>query len=207
MDNTFSGFGAVTTAAPTYPTGTDRPLSLDTAGNLRVSATGGGALPPGTNNIGVIGQQITVSVTPTVTAGAYTTGQIMGGIITLASILRVAGGSGYLPFIEATVKLTTFTGAIDAFIFSKLPTGTYTDNTTFNLTTTDAASLLGVRHLYDLTPSGTGPAILRDVWQAQSVYNNDTSPGTNLYVILVTRASGTLGSTSDVVLRATVDEN
>lgn len=34
--------GAVTTAAPTYTTGTNRPLSLDTAGNLRVIGGGGG---------------------------------------------------------------------------------------------------------------------------------------------------------------------
>jgi hypothetical protein len=52
-------YGDVTTAAPTYTTGTYSALSLDTAGNLRVSPTAIGTLTnnnavPGTINVGVL---------------------------------------------------------------------------------------------------------------------------------------------------------
>lgn len=150
----------------------------------------------------------TVVVTPTVTAGAYSSGQVMGGIITLTSILRLANGYGYLPAIGLRCKVTTFTGPVDAFIFSKNPSnGTYTDNATFNLNATDAASLLGVRHLNDLTAGGTGPVSLRAAYEPMPVSNTDTTPTSNLYVILVTRAAVTPASTSDISLVATADQD
>jgi hypothetical protein len=153
------------------------------------------------------GVKKTVTVTPTVTAGAYSSGQVVGGILTLSNALRLANGSGYLPAIAIRCKVTAFTGPVDAFVFSKLPTGTYTDNATFNLTATDAASLLGVRHLNDLTTSGTGPVALRAAFEPMPVNNSDTTPTTNLYVILVDRASVTFASTSDISLVATVDQD
>ena len=54
--------GAVTTAAPTYTTGTTNPLSLDTSGNLRVAAT---ITPSGTQNVNITevgGNAVTTTV-------------------------------------------------------------------------------------------------------------------------------------------------
>lgn len=62
--------GAVTTSAPTYTTGTYNAISLDTAGNLRVNASGAhikGTIQPlyGTNN-----QSITITITAAATGTA-----------------------------------------------------------------------------------------------------------------------------------------
>ena len=146
-----------------------------------------------------------VTVTPTVTAALHAAGTAMGGIITVPNALRVAGGTGYKIGNVLTSKVVTFAGPADCFFFSKLPTGTYTTATVFNLTAGDAANLLGVRHYTDITASGTGPAILRPAFEPMVVWNNDTTPGTNLYVILVARAAVTFASTTDLSLLLTFD--
>lgn len=94
--------GAVTTAAPTYVTGQTNPLSLDTSGNLRVSAT---FTPSGTQNVNVlqwdttalgapsaygtppgavnvIGVNAFITNTPTVTANAGTGTFTVAGTVT-----------------------------------------------------------------------------------------------------------------------------
>lgn len=54
--------GKVTTAAPTYATGTPQPLSLDTSGNLRVVSSGGGGGTQDVNVKQVGGNSVTVTV-------------------------------------------------------------------------------------------------------------------------------------------------
>lgn len=53
VQNTSNSAGHVTLAAPTYTTNTDQPLSLDTAGNLRVTVTGGSSANPAAGSTGV----------------------------------------------------------------------------------------------------------------------------------------------------------
>jgi len=151
------------------------------------------------------GRKAVVSVTPTVTAALHAAGTVMGGIITIPGALRVAGGTGYKIGNTLQSKVTTFAGPADCFFFSKLPTGTYTTATAFNLTSGDAANLLGVRHYTDVTATGTGPAVLKPSFEPLVMWNNDTTPGTSIYMILVARAAVTFASTSDLSLTLTFD--
>jgi hypothetical protein len=70
--NGFLEFGAVTTSAPTYTTGKSSPLSLDTAGNLRVNGSG-------------VTQPVSVASTLTV-QGAGTAGSPGTAVITVQGI-------------------------------------------------------------------------------------------------------------------------
>ena len=67
--------GATTTTAPTYVTGTTNPLSLDTSGNLRVSAT---ITPSGTQNVNVLQWDTTALGVPTAYGTAPSTGNYIG---------------------------------------------------------------------------------------------------------------------------------
>lgn len=67
--------GAVTTAAPTYSTGTTNPLSMDTAGNLRVSAV---ITPSGTQNVNVLQWDTTALGVPTAYGTAPSVGNYIG---------------------------------------------------------------------------------------------------------------------------------
>jgi len=82
--------GSVTTAAPTYTTGTVNPLSLDTAGNLRVNVVAGSAsgnVGQGSTTSGETGPMAQGAVTTA--APTYTTGQTNPLSIDTAGNLRV----------------------------------------------------------------------------------------------------------------------
>jgi len=85
--------GATTTSAPTYTTAKTNPLSLDTAGNLRVTNTT--AIPAGTNVIGhvIADSGSTTAVTQATAAnlnatvvGAGTAGSANAGVVTVQGI-------------------------------------------------------------------------------------------------------------------------
>jgi hypothetical protein len=143
--------GSVTTAAPTYTTGNINPLSLTTAGALRVdgSATtqpvsGTVTANAGTGNFTVVqatasnlraqtaSESATGSATPataglaggavTTAAPTYTTGNLGALSLTTSGLLRV-DGSGVTQPVSGTVTANAGTGN-----FSVIGTGT--DNTT-----------------------------------------------------------------------------
>lgn len=150
-----------------------------------------------------------VKLNPAVTASAYSTGQVMGGILTFLNILRMPGGSGMVFAALMTTK-TAFAGPADLLLFSKLPTGTYTDQAALNLSAADAANLLGILHLSDLTAGGATVAALIQgslTQQPIPVYNNEVVPTQNLYGVLVVRAAVTPTATTDMNIKLTVDQN
>lgn len=150
-----------------------------------------------------------VNVALTVTAGAYASGAVMGGIITFTNILRYAGGAGNAVNGLMTCK-TAFAGPADLILFSKLPTGTYADNVALTLTAADALNVLGTLHLSDLTLAGSTITDLLQASASQSsfpVYNNETIPTQNLYGLLIPRAAITPGATTDVMIRLTINQH
>lgn len=81
--------GSVTTASPTYTTGQISPLSLDTAGNLRVNVVTGatsGTVPQGSTTSGQSGNLVQGAVTTA--APSYTTGTTNPLSLTIAGALR-----------------------------------------------------------------------------------------------------------------------
>src|SRR5579859_5260003 len=101
-----------------------------------------------------------VAVTPTVTASAYTAGNVLGGIMTFANVLLGAPTasptkwSAVLESISVKFKATAATGEIDVAIFTASPSGgTYTDKTAPTFAAADAAKLVGIYALP--TPQST----------------------------------------------------
>jgi hypothetical protein len=96
------------------------------------------------------GAAFVVRVAPTVTAGAYTANDTLGGEMTITAAARVSGGGGILTGITFVAEDDTANawGAddVEVLIFDSNPAGTYTDNATLDsssLTDADAFLLLG----------------------------------------------------------------
>lgn len=87
-----------------------------------------------------------VTVTPTVTAGSYSSGNVMGGIMTFANILP-GSLKAELRSITLTFKATTQTVEFDVAIFSASPTGTFADHGAPAIASTDSSLLLGIYKL------------------------------------------------------------
>lgn len=173
-------------------TGSNEILNADLTKNLVVLAAG---------------KKQSVTVSPAVTASAYSIGYTMGGILTFANALRIAGGSGYL--VNAFVSLlAAFTGGGRLYLFSKLPTGTYNDHAACNLTVADRANLTGVAHISDITSTGS---VIANVDQMNTqpipVFNNETTLATNVYGLFVVDAAVTPGTTGDFSLTAIFDQD
>jgi len=92
--------------------------------------------------IGTTGSDVfEVSVTPTITAGAYTAGDAFGGLLTFASVVRSAGGSGEI--LKVTIVDNAKQSApIDLVLFDRTFTPT-ADNAVFDPTDADLANCLG----------------------------------------------------------------
>ncbi len=109
--------GAVTTAAPTYTTAQNHPLSLDTTGALRVNVTAGGA-----------GGGAVTMASGAVASGAYASGSIASGaMVDLGAIADAAATAGSTGSVNA--KLRTITAQLDTLnttATTAIPTGTNT---------------------------------------------------------------------------------
>ncbi len=106
---TYSG-GSVTTAAPTYTTGTIQPLSLDTTGALRIT----GSISASNPSVSTTGSAPPASATlsggsVTTAAPAYTNGQMSGLSLTTAGALRVDASGTTQP---VSLTSTTITGSV-----------------------------------------------------------------------------------------------
>jgi hypothetical protein len=162
------------------------PTSLGAGGGLRVD------LNPSTTD---------VAVTPTVTAGAYTSGNVLGGIMTFANMLAATSFNGILQSITAKFKGAVVTGAIEVAIFKASPSnGTYTDKSAPTWSASDMANLLGV---YTLTVSNSKLGTM-------TIYNLDgigkalVGASQSLYAVAIVDGTPTPASTSDFTLELSV---
>jgi hypothetical protein len=168
----------VTTAAPTYTTAQTNPLSCDTAGNTRVT---------------VAGKTTEVCVTPTVTASAYTTGNVVGGKITLANAFGSLG-TGILQSVRLTFK-SVQTAEFDAYEFSANPTGsTWTDKAAPAIVAADALLAKPPIKLFNQA-SGLGT---HTVYGADAIARAVSEGGTSDYFIITTIGTPTPASTTDM---------
>lgn len=146
--NPFTVAGSVTTAAPTYTTGTINNLSLDTAGNLRITGTATnpsvsstGAAPPASATY--MGGSVTTA------APAYTTGQMSALSLTTAGLLRI---DGVYP-VNATTPTTDIT-FIGGAVTTAAPAYTTGQLSALSLTT---AGSLRVASISEGAPAATAP--------------------------------------------------
>jgi len=155
----------------------------------------GEALVAGENHMGQVGGEgLRISQTPTVTAGAYSANDAVGGLLTFANAARVSAGSG----IIKDVILIDDAGqdvALELWLFNQTFTN-MSDNAAW------APSEADLRNLVAIISSGDG------AWRAAgtpSVNNIEVAraynlTGTSLFGQLVTRGTPTFAATDDVTV-------
>lgn len=135
----------------------------------------------------------TVVVAPTVTASAYSSGYVLGGLQTIANADNGNGYGGILQAITINCKASV-TVPIDIIIFKSNPSNsTFTDRAAVSVNAADFDKIAAVVHLADWTNLGTPSA----GFSGNLSMPYDVGAGGSLYAVPVARGSVTPGSTSD----------
>ena len=154
-------------------------------------------LNAGETHVGAIGGNTAlIAITPTVTAGAYHANDVVGGIQTLTSALRVSGGTAILQ--NVTVRdLAAQNAVLQIFFFNANPgTGTYTDNAALDLDDTDSGLFIGkvtINAADYISLADNSVATITNCGLALKA-----TTGTSLYAIIRTTGTPTYASTSDL---------
>lgn len=166
----------------------------DGAGNMQALLTDtGGAMVPAPSRI---------SISPTVTVSAspdYSSGDVVGGELTLTNACRIAGGYTRLSDVVLTnaVPGVPWTGAI--LFFDADPAGTYTDNSAFPSLATDVAKLVGRVDIASgdwATFGGYGVAHLKGLNLIMK-----SAATANLWAVPITTAAMNLAATTDITAK------
>lgn len=191
------GMGAVTTAAPAYTNAQTSPVSLTLNGGTRIEGVAGGADVP------ISTKGTVVVVTPTVTAGSYTANRIAGGLMTFASAAGTKGTCA-LNAISITCK-TVQTDTITCYVFDANPTAsTWTDTAAAAITGADIQKNKGVYVLANPL-SGLGT---HTIWTLENI-NREFSIGASgsLYIVMVRSGTTAYGSTSDLQVAVSINQD
>ena len=145
----------------------------------------------------VNGNGASVEVVPTVTAGAYIAGKQIGNIMTFANILP-ASFNGVLESLTLKFKGTLQTTEFDVALFRVSPAGTFTDNATPAIATTDTALLIGV---YPMT-ANQSPLGTHTVYNLDGIARQVVGSSTSLFAVVTTKAVPVApATTTDMSLR------
>jgi hypothetical protein len=147
------------------------------------------------------GSTVQLSATPTMQAAAYVTGNVIGGLISLANAVR-APGSGLIQSVTVTFQ-SGVEPSLDIVFFDGNPTNsTITDKTAIALAAADLGSVAAVAHLSDWTLLAASTMAFG---QAQTITQPFAIPsGTTLYAAVVSRSSVTLGATNDMQISVNI---
>lgn len=170
------------------------PDSLTQLGNFKNSINEVGGVATTALGIPVAGRTGQPSVTPSVTAGAYVAGNVVGGLMTFANAF--AGSSGVLQSIIIKCK-SVQSATFKLYLFSQQPTNTtWTDKTAPAINVNDLPFLIDV-FIFAAPDSGLGTMTIYTQDGLGKALSN-TAGGTQLFGILVTTGTPTFASTSDV---------
>lgn len=162
------------------------------------------ALPAGTNSIGsvVVAPSTTdVAVTPAVTASGYTAGNVIGGIMTFASVLAAGSFNGILQSITAKFKAAAVTGSLEVAIFKASPSnGTYTDKSAATWNAADMANLLGV---YTLASANSKLGTMT-IYNLDGIGKSLVGASQSLFAVVIVDGTPTPASTADFTLELSV---
>jgi hypothetical protein len=153
----------------------------------------------GENFIGAIGgKSFDVAVTPTVTNGAYSAGDIVGGLIEVTAG-RVANGTVTLQSVGVHLK-SAVTSNLTVILFSADPSATTkTDNAAYSLNAADVFKVRSVVAGFILTDHGTP-----NTYGAHSLNRILTTDASRKFYALILDGTGfTLTSTSDLQIHFT----
>lgn len=139
-----------------------------------------------------------VDVTPTITAGAYSANDVVGGIQTLTSAARTSGKETVLLSLVITDKAMQ-DAAFSIFFFNANPgTGTYTDNAALDIDDTDLGLCIGALQVASdyIDAADNSVATLANIGLGLT-----PSGSANLFVVVKTTSTPTYASTSDLVFK------
>lgn len=158
-------------------------------------------LAAGENHIGSVGgttAQITPSLTVSTTP-AYSSGDNVGGKLTLSNIVRVSGGSGVIQSL-LVVDASNQKAAFDVLLFNADPTNTtFTDNGALTINSADVAKIvrrISVAASDYVTVGGVAVAEI-------AVGGKPIVPasGTTMYAAVVTTSTPTYAATTALIVR------
>lgn len=143
-----------------------------------------------------------VTSTPTVTAGAYSAGDIMGGLMTFTDVAPFADAGFVLNRVQVSFK-SAVTPSLQLVLFSASPSSTTTtDNASYSLNTADTFKVITSLPLTTLggylVDHGTPNTY--ELW-GLNVAMKPASGTRDIYGLLVDLTGVTLSSTSDVQVR------
>jgi hypothetical protein len=187
-----SGTATIYLEGSSVASGTFLSRSIPTGGNL----IGSILAAAGENHIGQIGGEgITISQTPTVTAGVYSANDAVGGLLTFASAARVSGGGG---IIKQVVLLDDAgqDAAMELWLFNSTFTA-MADNAAWAPSEADLRKLIAIVSTADGAYFAAGtPSAARVV-----VDQRYDLTGTSMFGQLVTRGTPTFVATDDVTVK------
>ena len=160
------------------------------------------SIAAGETHIGDVGgADIIITQTPTVTAGAYSANDAVGGLLTFTNAARVSGGGGVIKsvvFIDDAGQDV----ALELWLFDTTITA-IADNAAWALTEAQLHTCVAVISTTDGTWRASGTPSVCDV----DVSRGYTCTGTNLFGQIVTRGTPTFAATDDVTVRIQLLQN
>lgn len=149
-----------------------------------------------TVNALVSGWGFDVVVAPTVTAGAYSAGDIVGGLLTFDNVAQQPGQPVVITGAQVALKAAVVP-ALTLILFSADPTNTTkTDNAAYSLNAADTFKVLAAIPISTLYDHGTP-----NVYSADGLNLVAQPVARAIYGLLVDGTGVTLASTSDVQVR------
>lgn len=154
------------------------------------------SIAAGETHVGQVGGEgIAVSQTPTVTAGAYSANDAVGGLLTFASAARVSGGKSFLKNV-LMIDDAGQDAELELWLFDRTFTA-MADNDAWAPSEADLRNLLAIVSTSDGAWFAAGtPSVARIEVTQQLVLN-----GTSLFGQLVTRGTPTFAATDDVTVK------
>jgi len=148
-------------------------------------------------DVGVVAEGATISQTPTITAGAYSAGDAVGGLLTFANAARVSGGGGVIKDV-LLVDDAGQDAELELWLFDRTFTA-IADNNAWAPSEADLEHLVTVISTEDSAQgwlaAGTPSACAIEVARRYDL------SGTSLFGQLVTRGTPTFAATDDLTVK------
>jgi hypothetical protein len=179
------------------------PAGANLIGGVRIDKAAGTDLNSTVAAYGLLpvgGWKLKSSVAVTTTAVTYTTGQVIGGMLTLPNITPLNDEAYILQEVSVNCK-SAQTTALDVIFFSALPSGAsaITNASALVIAAADYALVTEVVHITDWT-AGNPSSFAQAGGLAK--LKSPTSGTTSAYACIVARGSLTAGTTSELTLNA-----
>lgn len=139
-----------------------------------------------------------LEIAPAVTAGAYSSGDVIGGIIQFQNVLAPTSYFGLLKSIDLKFRASVQTVEFDVALFIGPPAGSFVDNGVPAIAANDSALLAGIFAMTaNLSPLGT-----HTIYRMSDIDQFIVGVNRDLYAVVIAKNAPTNpASTSDMRLR------